>query len=290
MPLSRSAVGLTTSTHTHHADARWTMAYAAAINDNAEQYMDTSRAGGVVAHPMFVICPEWPVALESRAQLAAAGLSEDEANRGVHAAHDCHIHRLVNAGETLTTRATVIDIREHRAGASVITRFDNCGALDEPVATTYSTQIYRDVALSDDGDVLSDAFPAFPRNPKDTADLSVSPLAIPWNLAHTYTECGRIFNPIHTDQAFAQAAGLPEIILHGSATLALAVSAVVAHTRQPAKSVTRISARFRGMVTMPNTLSLRLSTVSAGEKITAFSIDDESGDCMLSDGQVAFGD
>ena len=42
--------------------------------------------------------------------------------------------------------------------------------------------------------------------------------------AHVYTEGARIWNPIHTDAAVAARAGLPGIILHGTATLALAVS------------------------------------------------------------------
>ena len=44
--------------------------------------------------------------------------------------------------------------------------------------------------------------------------------------AHVYTECARIWNPIHTDVAYARAAGLPDIILHGTATLALSISKV----------------------------------------------------------------
>ena len=38
--------------------------------------------------------------------------------------------------------------------------------------------------------------------------------------AHVYTECARIWNPIHTDTAVTAKAGLPGIILHGTATLA----------------------------------------------------------------------
>ena len=50
--------------------------------------------------------------------------------------------------------------------------------------------------------------------------------------AHVYTECARIFNPIHTDVAVAEASGLPGPILHGTATLAMAVSAVVDRCRR----------------------------------------------------------
>ena len=51
---------------------------------------------------------------------------------------------------------------------------------------------------------------------------------VPANLALVYTECARIWNPIHTDLAVARGAGLAAPILHGTATLALAVSRAVA--------------------------------------------------------------
>ena len=47
-------------------DARWTMAYAAALGDVMPCYMDT--VGGVIAHPMFPVCIEWPVQVAMRAQ------------------------------------------------------------------------------------------------------------------------------------------------------------------------------------------------------------------------------
>ena len=47
-------------------DARWTMAYAAALGDVMPCYMDT--VGGVIAHPLFPVCIEWPVQVAMRAQ------------------------------------------------------------------------------------------------------------------------------------------------------------------------------------------------------------------------------
>src|SRR5260370_27178546 len=78
-------------------------------------------------------------------------------------------------------------------------------------------------------------------------------------MAHISTECERIFNPIHTDAAVARAAGLPEIILHGTATLAMAVSRIVESEagKNPAR-VERVAGRFGAMVTMPSTLTVRV--------------------------------
>ena len=77
--------------------------------------------------------------------------------------------------------------------------------------------------------------------------------------AHTYTECARIWNPIHTDKAVALEAGLPDLILHGTANLAHGVSAVVDHAADGRPElVRRIQCRFAAMVLMPSTLTVRI--------------------------------
>jgi acyl dehydratase len=53
---------------------------------------------------------------------------------------------------------------------------------------------------------------------------------------------------------------LPDIILHGTATLALAVSAVVnEYLGGDAARVTRLGGRFAAMVLMPSQIELRVS-------------------------------
>ena len=92
-----------------------------------------------------------------------------------------------------------------------------------------------------------------------SAPLAEIPVPVPANLAHVYSECARIWNPIHTDLEVARRMGLPDIILHGSATLALAVSRVVDHAADgDPNRVRRLGGMFRGMVLMPSEIRLRL--------------------------------
>ena len=86
---------------------------------------------------------------------------------------------------------------------------------------------------------------------------AIGEIAVAATAAHVYTECARIWNPIHTDVAYARAAGLPDIILHGTATLALSVSKVLNSFGM--NQVQRIRCRFAGMVTMPSTLTVHAS-------------------------------
>ena len=85
--------------------------------------------------------------------------------------------------------------------------------------------------------------------------------------AHVYTECARIWNPIHTDAKVAAAAGLPAIMLHGTATLAFAVSRIIAtEAANDPERVAEIYARFGAMVFMPSELTVR---IISREKIAA---------------------
>ena len=64
--------------------------------------------------------------------------------------------------------------------------------------------------------------------------------------------------PIHTDAEVAADAGLPAIMLHGTATLALAVSKIIAAevSNQPER-VAEVYARFGAMVFMPSEVVVR---------------------------------
>ena len=112
------------------------------------------------------------------------------------------------------------------------------------------------------------------------------PVDIAAGAAHVYTECSRIWNPIHTDPGVARAVGLPGIILHGTATLALAVSRVVARDigGEPA-AVRGVRVRFTGMVTLPSTLVVRGRGRRGGQVL--FDAVDGGGRSVLGEGVVS---
>jgi acyl dehydratase len=234
------------------------MAYAAALGDSIPCYMDTVR--GVIAHPMFPVCFEWPVAVAIRSQFErSASLTRDEAMRGVHATHDVVLHRAIRPPERLTTQLTVAGVERRKPGAYMVTRLDTVDGAGKPVCTSWYGSIYRGVEVVGP-DVPARLAPA-PTQPivEEGEPILECQVDVPAGMAHVYTECARIFNPIHTDAAVARAAGLPEIILHGTATLAMAVSRIVESEagKDPAR-VERVAGRFGAMVTMPSTLTVRV--------------------------------
>jgi len=246
-------------------DARWLMAYAGALGETDARYFDTIAASGPAAHPLFSVCYEWPVAVALRDRAIGEAISPFS----VHATHDVVVHRPPRAGDRLSTTARIVEVRPVKAGSLVIGRYDTVDAAGAPVTTTHYGSIYRGVACATQAETSAENSSTAPAQPGRDAPGGVwgEPKGPPnWtiqvpisaHLAHVYTECARIWNPIHTDIAVARAAGLPGLILHGTATLALAVSQVV--TRELGGDpglVRRVAARFTGMVPMPSFVTVR---------------------------------
>lgn len=226
------------------------MAYSAALGETDPRYYDTQN--GVLAHPLFPVCYEWPLAQPLRSLPALKPVFP----RLLHAQHDLRIHRPPRAGETLRLSARITSVSQRRPGAFVVFRFEAHDSANELVTVTDFGALYRDVQVeAPRGEGMEDP-PAIRQALNSKSHVSVSATA-----AHVYTECARVWNPIHTDIAYARAAGLPGLILHGTATLALSVSRAL-QGADPAK-VKRVRCRFAGMVPMPSTLEVRAGHVGA---------------------------
>ena len=261
-------------------DARWLMAYAAALGLDDTRYYDTLAPAGPVAHPLFSVCYEWPAVVALRAKT----VREAWVLLGVHATHHVIIHRPPTADDRLLTRAQIVKIRPSRPGTLVVARFSTVDRNGRPVTTTDYGSVYRGVAT--DGESRPAVEPLARPAPLASVETRWS-VAVPIaaHAAHVYSECARIWNPIHTDVAVARTAGLTAPILHGSATLALAVSQVIQHDLDgdPAR-VREIAARFTGLVFMPSTFTVR-GRGRVGD-LFAFEAVDERGELVLSDGVI----
>jgi acyl dehydratase len=289
MPISSEIVGRIGEPVVQTIDSRWTMAYAACLGDLAPAYLDTRVRPDVLAHPLFPVCYEWPLFLDPRCM--PNDLSREERVRGVHFTHDVTLHRPIRAGMELTTQATLVKVEARRSGAYQLARLDTVDSAGDAVSTTWYGMLLRGVEVEGGDRTLADAGSTMEAPPAldiEAGGESFKEYSIPIaaNAALVYTECARIWNPIHTDAAVAEAAGLPEPILHGTATLALAVSRVVAECfGGDAERVVRIAGRFGAMVRMPSTLSLRVGSVQ-GDSVR-FEVLEPGGGRAIRDGLLA---
>jgi acyl dehydratase len=75
-------------------------------------------------------------------------------------------------------------------------------------------------------------------------ELSVTPDKY---LPHRYAGASGDFNPIHIDDEFAKAVGLPRNILHGLYSMGLVAKANAAVAGGDPRALKRLSVQFRGM-------------------------------------------
>lgn len=292
MAIPSALVDMPVPSQVHDVDDRWTMAYTAALDDCRPSYHDTTAPDGVVAHPLFAVCVEWPVIVSSRAASEAAGVAPTEVITSVHATHDVEVHRLIRPGDRLTTTLETVGLVQKTPGAMSTLRLRTVDADGAPVATTTQNGIYLGIPV--DGEDRPDPDPPAPIGGGERGGRPTEvTVAIPAVAAHVYTECARIWNPIHTSPRVATDAGLPGIILHGTANLAHGVTAVIdtAAGGDP-HQVRRVSGRFAAMVRLPDTLTIRVwpSTDSGdGRRTVPFEVLNQSGEIAVRDGLVVLG-
>ncbi|MFN8559574.1 MAG: hypothetical protein U0531_20290 [Dehalococcoidia bacterium] len=115
--------------------------------------------------------------------------------------------------------------------------------------TVFYTSIYRGVVAAGP-DRRIDAPPPLPEPAgEDRAPLWEAAVPVAPELPHPYTECADIWNPIHTERAAALAAAdCLDIILHGTATLALAArEALDREAAGEPERLARLARRFGAM-------------------------------------------
>jgi acyl dehydratase len=256
-------------------DPRWVMAYSAGLGEADPRCYDTTRED-LPLHPVFPVCYEWqplqPVRNLPELKPVYARL--------VHAQHAITFHRPLRAGETVRTTARLVAALSRAPGAFIMFRCETRDARGELAVTSDYGYLYRGVALEGADRQLAEL--AEPRAGEARLE-SLGEIPVAATAAHVYTECARIFNPIHTDIAYARAAGLPGIILHGTATLALSVSRALRSHDIDWRRVRGLSCRFSGMVLLPSVLTVY---AARAQELITFEAANDQGHRVISRGRL----
>ena len=284
MPFPIESLGLQLEPHSWAASPRRILAYAAGIGASEPAYLDDARPDGLRALPFQCVSLEWPVLLSMR-HATRDILSPQEASRGVHAVQDSIFHRPIRPGDRLVTEGQLVSARPIRAGVLTICRLiTRDAASGEAVTTTWTSSIYRDVALTGEAGPLAEPEPlnaieAEPPGPK----ARETRIHIPREMPHVYSECADIWNPIHTERQVALAAGLPDIILHGTATWALAGLTILReHAGNDVGALKRLTGRFSGMVMPGDDIVVRHEPTGTGA--VRFEVRTSSGAVAMTQG------
>ncbi len=290
MPIPATCQGREAGAATFEASTRRLMAYAAGIEATDECYFDDLREGGIIGHPAFCMSFEWPV-VSGPDYLAAIGRSADVPRGAVHVLQDSHFHRPIRAGDALHTRARIAQVRQTRVGVLVTSRVETRSAGDNaPVVTTWTAAMFLKETLAgapeagDEPPALRDDAEVTAGRPRQL-HIDTAP-----GLAHRYTECACVWNPIHTERAAARAIGLPDIILHGTATWALAGQALIhAAGGGDPRRLRRLAGRFKGMVFPGDRLELDYGAAGADRAgVWQFAVRTPRGDLAITHGVAEF--
>jgi hypothetical protein len=283
MPFPSERLGLRLAPFETMVMARNILAYAAGLGASESAFLDDARSEGLNALPFQCVSPEWPVVLSVRGMLGDV-LSPEEARRGVHAIQDSTFHRPMRPGDKLLTEGQLVSATQIRAGVLSVCRLETrLQGSGELVTRTWTSSIYRDVALTGDP-VTLESPPPTPQIAPPGADAAVDVIHVPRGMPHVYSECADIWNPIHTERREALAAGLPDIILHGTATWALAgLTLLRRRADSDVSRLRRITGRFTGMVIPGEEISVRHAPGPEAEQV-CFEVRAASGALAISQG------
>jgi acyl dehydratase len=292
--VSTATAGLKTIARTYEISVRMAQAYAAGVGDWNPAYFRDESPGGVLAPPCLVYTLQWNARMMPGVHQGTA-----PPTRGVHATTDLRFERPVRAGDVLTVQGTRIAVCQRKPGVYVVTRFEMRDPTGVLVATVDDGGIVRG-AQTDGADVSLADTPPLPVPSGNPQDAWSTTIPISREAAHVYTECADIWNPIHTERRVAFDAGLPDIILQGSAIMALAARELTNRVAggDPTRLV-RLAGQFRAMVVPGSEIQVVCSgTCSSpsqqaplphtGEQVALFEVLNAQGETAVRGGVAVF--
>jgi acyl dehydratase len=282
MPIRIDAVGQTRSTETE-ITARDALAYAAVLGFDSEACLDDARPGGLVVVPMLCTRLEWILVGDDQ-RAASLGLTLQERRRGVHAFQDSQFYHPLRVGMKVRSTSRNEYIRETSAGTLVLTSFEHREVqTGDLLIKSWSGTMLRGIGLGQPsaGISPSDFIEAGPA----AAAAESREVFLPWTLPHVYSECADIWNPIHTERAVALAAGLPDIIVHGTITWAISAREALKVAGKEPLALRRLSARFRNVVLPGTPITVKLGAFDADGNVS-FSTLNAEGEPALANGLV----
>ncbi len=282
MPIRADAIGQARSTDTE-ITARDALAYAAVLGFDGEACLDDARPGGLVVVPMLCTRLEWILAGDDQ-RASSLGLTLPERRRAVHALQDSHFLHPLRVGMRVRSTSRIEHMRQTSAGTFVLTRFEHREIeTGDLLIKSWSGLMLRGLALGQSaaGEPPADFIEAGPAGNLAHA----SDVLLPRTLPHLYSECAQIWNPIHTERAVALAAGLPDIIVHGTITWAISAREALKAAGVSVEALARLSARFRGMVIPGTPIAVRTGAPAADGQV-AFATYNAAGELALANGLI----
>ncbi len=264
MSFDLDAIGRTGEESRYEVTQEALDAYAAATDD---------APGG----PVFAILPVW----ETIAPASKSVASEEARRRVVHYEQDMLLHRPIEAGLTLVSRATPISLLGRPNGTSLVIKTETRTEEGELVNEQYVTEFFRGIEAPQS---VGERAPAHGLEANGQPPLAAVAYDVADDQTVRYAEASGDHFAIHLDDEFARAVGLPGRIVHGLCTMALAGRAVLqaAGVADPSR-VKRLAVRFSAPLFPGETVTTRVWQQNGGY---GFETVNGEGTPVLKDGRA----
>jgi len=250
-----------------------TIAYAEATNDDAAPHVD-----GTYAPSVFAIVPVTSI----MAERTMSAVPDDLIMKILHGEQDMRFHRPIVAGDQLTCRAQVVGVHGRSSGVVVTTLLETRDAADELVNEQYFTGFFRGGVL-EGGQGEEPPAHGFDATLREREPDAVVVQKFDDDQTIRYSEAAGDPMPIHLDDDFAKAMGLPGIIIHGLCTMAFSSRAVIENAcpEDPSR-LRRLVVRFSAPAQPKHTITTELW--KTGDTTYAFETVTDEGTFVIKDG------
>ena len=219
-------------------DAEQIADYADATGDQLPLY----RGAVPIAPPVFAIVPVWPVIKEA--------LADDElgldVGRIVHGEQRMTFHRLIRAGDALTSSGHLSSITERGENEVFVLSLETRDGAGSLVTSQDVVCVSRGTAPAKGAGKQGSERSAAGRDDLSGEPELVRRVELPPGITHRYAGASGDDNRIHVDDEFAKSVGLPGIIVQGMCLFSISMQAVIdAAAGGRPELLSYASARFR---------------------------------------------
>jgi acyl dehydratase len=254
-------------------------AYAEATNDE-----HPAHRSGELAPPVF---PVVPALLDVLGPAIMAVVPGEIAMRVVHGEQDFRYHQPIVPGQTLVSRAAAVGVHGTSSGVVVLGKAITETASGDPVVEQYMAAFFRGAQLDvHEGERLTEH--GFDESLRAAGPVAQVTHGYDADQTKRYSEASGDPMPIHLDDDFAKAMGLPGIIVHGMCTMAFCSRAVVAEfCNEDPTRLQRFAARFSKIVQPSEQVTTALW--DGGQGRVVFETTSDNGNVAIKDGLAEIG-
>jgi acyl dehydratase len=254
------------------------VAYAEATNDEHPAFRS-----GELAPPVFPVVGALIDAIAPQIMQVVPG---EIAMRVVHGEQDFRYHQPITPGMTLVNRAAAVGVHGASSGVVVLGKGITETESGDPVVEQYMAAFFRGAQLDvHEGEALTDH--GFDDSVRDREPDARVTHGYDADQTQRYSTASGDPMPIHLDNDFAVAMGLPGIIVHGLCTMAFCSRAVVqTYCNDDPTKLDRFAVRFAKIVQPAEkvTHSLWSDAQADGSTKVTFETTSDNGNVAIKDG------